>query len=82
VETAARKLKARDWMLRGQEIAAVDPKVDSEFILFISAEIRGVYEDTYSFFGPQDFKGMTRKASFTIADVEGKVVGSGNLEFG
>jgi hypothetical protein len=83
VEASAEKRKPQDWVLQRQGTTAVDPKVDSEFVLAISAQIQGVRNETYALFRTrQDFKQTASKPAFTVADAQGKVVGSGNLEFG
>jgi len=83
VEASAEKRKPQDWVLQRQGTTAVDPKVDSEFVLAISAQIQGVGKETYAWFRlGRDFKQMPPKPAFTVADAQGKVVGSGNLEFG
>ena len=83
VWASAMKSKPRDWVLERQGTTAMDPKMDSEFVLDISAEVLGVNDETYaSFRMAQEFKPMPAKPAFTVADVGGKVVGSGNLEFG
>jgi hypothetical protein len=70
-------------VLQRQGTTAADPKVDSEFFLDISARIQGVGRETYSSFRrPQDFKPAPSQPTLTVADTQGKVVGSGNLEFG
>ncbi len=83
VEASAQKRKPQDRELQRQGTTTVDPKVDSEFVLTISAQIQGAANETYSSFrAGQDFKQPTRKPAFTIVDAQGKRVGSGNLEFG
>jgi hypothetical protein len=83
VETSAEKRKPQDWVLQRQGTTAVDPKVDSDFVLAISAQIQGVGKETYAWFRlGRDFKQLPPKPAFTVADAQGQVVGSGNLEFG
>ena len=83
VQASAEKGKPRESEVQLQRTTNVNAQVDSEFVLAISAQIKGVNEETYRTFRKgDDFKKAVDKPTFTIVDAGGKTVGSGNLEFG
>ena len=63
--------------------AAGDPKVDSDYMLRINANVAGAGGEVYSTFQKGDgFRTRPPKPSFTIVQAGGKTVASGSLEYG
>jgi hypothetical protein len=81
VQTSAEKRKPEERELQRQGTAALDPRVDSEFVLTISAQIQGASTERYINFRSAEGK-PAAKPTFKIVDASGRIVGSGNLEFG
>jgi hypothetical protein len=63
--------------------AAGDPKVDSDYMLRINANVAGADGEVYSTFQKgEGFRTRPPKPSFTIVQAGGKTVASGTLEYG
>jgi hypothetical protein len=83
VDTYGEKRKPQDWELERKLVTAADPSVDSEFVLAIHTQIRGVDKETYTAFRRgKDINKEPQKPAFAILDAHGKLVGSGSLEYG
>jgi hypothetical protein len=83
VQASADLRKPEEWVMKRQGTTNFNAQVDSEFVLAISGEIKGVNDETYrSFRKGEGFKQEADKPTFTIVDAGGITVGSGNLEFG
>ncbi len=83
VDVSAEKRKPQDWELQRELVTPADPNVDSEFVLAIHGQILGANQETYlAFRKGKDLKEQPPKPAFAILDANGKLVGSGNLEYG
>jgi len=83
IKVTAEKRKPEPWELNSGNLRNPPLASDSEFLLSINANVRGVDGEVYSQYAKGDkFKAEPPQPTFTIVDGTGKQVADGKLEFG
>ena len=83
IKVTAEKRTPQPWELNSGNQRNRPSASDSEFVLSINADVRGVDGEIYSAYAKGDkFKAEPPQPTFTVMDGRGKKVATGNLEFG
>jgi hypothetical protein len=83
IKVTAEKRTPQPWELNSGDPSKRPTASDSEFVLSINANVRGVDGEIYSEYAKgEKFKAEPPKPTFTVIDNSGRKVASGNLEFG